>query len=93
MVLPGHCLGNIEIAGSNLAQGFFLSCLQKVDNPTVFGMDLTIFGKVPENPPGANLSPFATIRKPWPGFGPGTFALPRQRSTRLSYQGADTKRI
>jgi hypothetical protein len=25
--------------------------------------------------------------KPWPGFGPGTFALPRQRSTRLSYQG------
>jgi hypothetical protein len=32
-------------------------------------------------------------REPWPGFGPGTFALPRQRSTRLSYQGADTKRI
>jgi hypothetical protein len=26
-------------------------------------------------------------KKPWPGFGPGTFALPRQRSTRLSYQG------
>jgi hypothetical protein len=25
--------------------------------------------------------------EPWPGFGPGTFALPRQRSTRLSYQG------
>ena len=21
------------------------------------------------------------IGKPWPGFGPGTFALPRQRST------------
>src|SRR5215212_4685341 len=26
--------------------------------------------------------------EPWPGFGPGTFALPRQRSTSLSYQGA-----
>jgi hypothetical protein len=32
------------------------------------------------------------IGKPWPGFGPGTFALPRQRSTRLSYQGADILR-
>jgi hypothetical protein len=30
---------------------------------------------------------FWQTRKPWPGFGPGTFALPRQRSTRLSYQG------
>jgi hypothetical protein len=38
------------------------------------------------------LSRFDKIGKPWPGFGPGTFALPRQRSTRLSYQGADTKR-
>jgi hypothetical protein len=28
-------------------------------------------------------------KEPWPGFGPGTFALPRQRSTRLSYQGAN----
>ncbi len=28
-------------------------------------------------------------KEPWPGFGPGTFALPRQRSTRLSYQGTD----
>jgi hypothetical protein len=25
------------------------------------------------------LPPFYKIRKPWPGFGPGTFALPRQR--------------
>ena len=33
------------------------------------------------------LAPFYKRRKPWPGFGPGTFALPRQRSTRLSYQG------
>ena len=31
--------------------------------------------------------------EPWPGFGPGTFALPRQRSTRLSYQGTDTERM
>ena len=34
------------------------------------------------------LSPFVQRSEPWPGFGPGTFALPRQRSTRLSYQGA-----
>src|ERR687887_2304254 len=33
------------------------------------------------------LAPFYKTREPWPGFGPGTFALPRQRSTRLSYQG------
>ena len=36
-------------------------------------------------------SPFYKTREPWPGFGPGTFALPRQRSTRLSYQGTITK--
>jgi hypothetical protein len=35
-------------------------------------------------------SPLLKIGKPWPGFGPGTFALPRQRSTRLSYQGTNT---
>jgi|SRR5690242_16404623 hypothetical protein len=34
-----------------------------------------------------NLAPLSKIKQPWPGFGPGTFALPRQRSTRLSYQG------
>jgi hypothetical protein len=33
------------------------------------------------------LPPFSQTRKPWLGFGPRTFALPRQRSTRLSYQG------
>ena len=33
------------------------------------------------------LPPFYKTKEPWPGFGPGTFALPRQRSTRLSYQG------
>jgi hypothetical protein len=32
---------------------------------------------------------FLENKEPWPGFGPGTFALPRQRSTRLSYQGAN----
>ena len=26
-----------------------------------------------------NSSPFYKTREPWPGFGPGTFALPRQR--------------
>jgi hypothetical protein len=38
------------------------------------------------------IAPFDKI-EPWPGFGPGTFALPRQRSTRLSYQGTDTERM
>ena len=33
------------------------------------------------------------INEPWPGFGPGTFALPRQRSTRLSYQGISKTNI
>jgi hypothetical protein len=36
-----------------------------------------------------NLSLSLENKEPWPGFGPGTFALPRQRSTRLSYQGAN----
>ena len=37
------------------------------------------------------LPTFYKTREPWPGFGPGTSALPRQRSTRLSYQGKPTK--
>jgi hypothetical protein len=37
------------------------------------------------------LTPFYKTREPWPGFGPGTSALPRQRSTRLSYQGKPNK--
>jgi hypothetical protein len=40
------------------------------------------------------LPSFGQRSEPWPGFGPGTFALPRQRSTRLSYQGAyDSVRV
>jgi hypothetical protein len=37
------------------------------------------------------LPPFYKTGEPWPGFDPGTFALPRQRSARLSYQGTKTK--
>ena len=36
------------------------------------------------------LTPFLKRGKPWLGFGPRTFALPRQRSTRLSYHGTNT---
>jgi hypothetical protein len=36
------------------------------------------------------LTSFLKRGKPWLGFGPRTFALPRQRSTRLSYQGTNT---
>ena len=59
---------------------------------TVFGKDLTVFGKVSKLSKSPFFSPFPKRREPWPGFGPGTFALPRQRSTRLSYQGADILR-
>jgi hypothetical protein len=45
--------------------------------------------KVSEIPNSSFTTTFLKLGKPWPGFGPGTFALPRQRSTRLSYQGAD----
>ncbi len=80
MALP---ISNILLTNSKLSLG----------NLTVFGKDLTVLSKVPNSLKSSILSPFAKTRKPWPGFGPGTFALPRQRSTRLSYQGADTKRI
>jgi hypothetical protein len=59
-------------------------------NTTVWiGKDLTVFGKISESSSSSFLAPFSKMGKPWPGFGPGTFALPRQRSTRLSYQGAN----
>jgi hypothetical protein len=45
-------------------------------------------GIEPENlPPTIKMS---IEKEPWLGFGPRTFALPRQRSTRLSYQGTNT---
>ena len=61
--------------------------LYTVNEKTVHGFQRAAFAK---RSTGENMS---TEIEPWPGFGPGTFALPRQRSTRLSYQGADTKRI
>jgi hypothetical protein len=42
----------------------------------------------PEEPPV--IEKMSIEKEPWLGFGPRTFALPRQRSTRLSYQGTNT---
>ena len=57
------------------------------------GLDVTdTCNAVTEYCNGKNLDSysFCQNKEPWPGFGPGTFALPRQRSTRLSYQGSET---
>jgi hypothetical protein len=58
--------------------------LYTVNNKTVYSYRAT---KIEEPTRTEKMS---IEKEPWLGFGPRTFALPRQRSTRLSYQGTNT---
>jgi hypothetical protein len=66
---------------------------EDIGDLTVCCKVLTAGRKMSKPSKSSFLAPFPKMDKPWPGFGPGTFALPRQRSTRLSYQGTDTERM